>query len=155
MFRPPSGHLQVFILCILKEPAACYFLSFRCCTLYCFCYDVPCFPCAGVRVHTHTSTGETRITLWRMVSSVMSRRVALVRTDVSEEPSTPIIRVTRICELGTTLAATNNRRTLRRGSFETSVLTRTTRRIPEDIILHSHRRENLKSYNFKPRLKLG
>jgi hypothetical protein len=28
MFRPPSGHLQVFILCMLKEPAVCYFRLF-------------------------------------------------------------------------------------------------------------------------------
>jgi hypothetical protein len=40
----------------------------------------------------------------------MLRRVALVRTDVSEEPRATFIRVTRIGELGTTLAATSNRR---------------------------------------------
>jgi hypothetical protein len=72
-----------------------------------------------------------------MASSGMLRLVALIRTDVSEELSASI-RVTRIGELGTTLAVTSNRRTL---------LTRDTRRkIPEDAILHSHRRENLKSY---------
>jgi hypothetical protein len=67
----------------------------------------------------------------------MLRHVALVRTDVSEEPSASFNRVTRIGELGTTLAATSNRRTRA-----------TWRKIPEDTILHSHRRENLKSYDF-------
>jgi hypothetical protein len=48
------------------------------------------------------------------VSSGMLRRVALVRTVVSEEPSASFIRVTRIGQLGTTLAATSNRRALRK-----------------------------------------
>jgi hypothetical protein len=42
--------------------------------------------------------------------------VALVRTDVLEEPSASFIRVTRIGELGSTLAVTSNRRTLRRNT---------------------------------------
>jgi hypothetical protein len=50
----------------------------------------------------------------RMVCSGMLRRVAPVRTDVSEELSASIIRVTGIVELGTTLAVTSKRRTLRR-----------------------------------------
>jgi hypothetical protein len=63
-----------------------------------------------------------------MVSSGMLRRVALVRTDVSEEFSASFIRVTRIGELVTLMEALR--------SSETSVLTRATRRnIPEGTIL--------------------
>jgi hypothetical protein len=75
-----------------------------------------------------------------MVSSGMLRRVALVRTDVSEELWASI-RVTRIGELGTTLAVTSNRILVALmkealSSSETSVITRATRRnIPEDTIL--------------------
>jgi hypothetical protein len=103
----------------------------------------------------------------------MLRRVALVRTDVTEKLIYSFIRVARIGEVGATLAVTSNRRTLRKMqspllftasvvpsspilitlmkealiSFETSVLTRATRRyIADHAILHSHRRENLKSY---------
>jgi hypothetical protein len=42
--------------------------------------------------------------LERMASSGMLRRVALLRTDVSEELSASFLRVVRIGELGTTLA---------------------------------------------------
>jgi hypothetical protein len=53
----------------------------------------------------------------RMASSGMLRRVAVVRTDVSGEPSASLINVTRIGELGTTVAVTTNRRTLRRNTM--------------------------------------
>jgi hypothetical protein len=52
----------------------------------------------------------------RMASSGILRRVALVRTDVSEEFSASFIMVTRVDELGTTLAVTSNRRTPRRNT---------------------------------------
>jgi hypothetical protein len=51
-----------------------------------------------------------------MASSGMLRSVALIRTDVSEEFSASFIRVTIIGELGTTLAVTSNRSTLRRNT---------------------------------------
>jgi hypothetical protein len=47
----------------------------------------------------------------------MLRRMAVVRTDISEELSASFIGVTRIAELWTTLAVTNNRRTLRGRHF--------------------------------------
>jgi hypothetical protein len=56
----------------------------------------------------------------------MLRRVALVRTDVSEELSAFFIRVTRIGELGTAVAVTSNRRTYGVTSQKTPVFIVTT-----------------------------
>jgi hypothetical protein len=90
-----------------------------------------------------------------MVSSGMLHHVALVRTDVSEEPSASFMRVTRrslrrLLVAASVIPSSPILVTLMKealGSSEMSVLTRATwRNIPKDTILHSHRRENLKSY---------
>jgi hypothetical protein len=52
-----------------------------------------------------------------MASSGMLHRVVLVGTDVSEELISSIVKVTRIGELGTTLAVTSYRRTLLVASY--------------------------------------
>jgi hypothetical protein len=78
-------------------------------------------------------------------------------TNGSEEHIASIIKVTGFGELGTTLAVTSNRSTLRSAlmmeaitSSERPVLTRATQRnILENCILYRHRRENLKTYTEK------
>jgi hypothetical protein len=68
-----------------------------------------------------------------MASSVVLRHVALVLVTASVVPISPIL----VALMKKALS-----------SFETSLLTRVTRRNTlQDIILHSHSRENLKSFS--------
>jgi hypothetical protein len=52
----------------------------------------------------------------------MWRRVAAVRIDVSEERFASIIKVTRMSELGITLAVTSNWSTLRRNAIQEDIV---------------------------------
>jgi hypothetical protein len=74
---------------------------------------VTCF----VEEYKNTNKPNRKQADCRMPSSGMLRRVFLVRADVSEELNTSVFKVTRICELGTTLAVTSNRPTLRSRSI--------------------------------------
>jgi hypothetical protein len=78
-----------------------------------------------------------------MVSSGMLRRVALVRTDITVERSASFIRVTRIGELGTTLAVTSNRRTTQRCTVRWLLVTASV--VPSSPILVILMKEELRS----------
>jgi hypothetical protein len=81
------------------------------------------FSCKTAHNRLQTWVDRTPVTrsLLRMESSGMLRRVTLVTTDVSEELSASFIRVTKIGELGTTLAVTSNGRTPRTNTQRASV----------------------------------
>jgi hypothetical protein len=68
-------------------------------------------------MHPENRKNWKEYTLRKMPSSEMLRRVAVVRTKLSDERIATIIKVKRIGDLGTTLAATNDRSTMRRNTM--------------------------------------
>jgi hypothetical protein len=83
-----------------------------------------------------------------MSSSGMLCRAALVRTDVSGEHLRSVIRLLVTANVAPSSPSLFTLMMKVIHSSETTVLTRATRsKFPEDGILHTHRRGNLKSYS--------
>jgi hypothetical protein len=143
----PFFHITVLSSFLVKNVSTEPLPSNDCCTVVCL-YSP--YSAIGLHVRQCDILHYIRFEVFMAVTMKMLRLAVLVRTDVSEEFSTSVIRVTRIGELGRKLAFSSNRRTLPNvpsspilvtlmmetvGCSETSVLTRSVRRnIPEDGI---------------------
>jgi hypothetical protein len=101
--RGSAGFPSPYRLIPTWDPSIHYVVELR--SGACFLYSIDCFECF-VRFDVFTSVTKKNAVFWDW------RRVALVRTDVSEERIATIIRMKTICELGS-LAVPGNRRTLR------------------------------------------
>jgi hypothetical protein len=120
---PPNITVLHFTEGHASKPKHLPIQSFNCSASYCIfrphilqflamCPGIPyCVTQSCLRTALNGQTLE-HVNLRKRASSGKLRHVTLVRTDGSKELSVSIIRVTRICELGTTTAVTSNRHML-------------------------------------------
>jgi hypothetical protein len=111
-----------------------------------------------MKISNLTIRNFATIHVLRIPSSEMLRRVALIRADFSEEgiPSIFIVKRLFLCSMLLLLFTANDAHSSQIlftlmmeaiQSSETSIFTTATRsHIPDEDILHSHCRENLRSY---------